>query len=219
MIVDERITAYINSLEKELPSPLKELEKNALLEGVPIIRKETQAFLRFFIQLLKPMKVLEVGAAVGFSALFMSEYMPEDSTITTIEKMPIRIEKAKVNIASAPQGNKITLLEGDALEILKKLASDANNQYDFIFMDAAKAQYMNFLPEIMKVLKVGGVLLTDNVLQDGAVVESRFGITRRDRTIHSRMREYLYALTHMEELTSSVIPVGDGVTVSTKVKD
>jgi predicted O-methyltransferase YrrM len=218
MIVDDRISAYINSLEKELPTSLKDLEKDALSEGVPIIRKETQSFLRFFIQLLKPKRILEVGAAVGFSALYMSEYMPDDSTITTIEKMPIRIEKAKINIASAPKGNKITLLEGDALDILKKLASDEKNQYDFIFMDAAKAQYMNFLPEILKLLKLGGVLLTDNVLQDGAVVESRFGITRRDRTIHSRMREYLYTLTHMEELTTSVIPIGDGVTVSTKVK-
>lgn len=229
MIVDERITAYINSLEQELPPYLRDLEKLALSEGVPIIRKETQTFIKTLLAMKQPNKILEVGAAVGFSALYMSEYMPEGCTITTIEKVPMRLEKARKNIASAPKGDKITLLEGDALNILKQLVNNAGAQdesalyksietYDFIFMDAAKAQYMNFLPEIMKLLSVGGILVTDNVLQDGTVVQSRYGITRRDRTIHSRMREYLFALTHMENLQTSVVPVGDGVTISTKVK-
>ncbi|MDF2588259.1 MAG: hypothetical protein K0S41_2100 [Anaerocolumna sp.] len=217
MIVDERITAYINSLEKELSNDLRELEKTALAEGVPIIRKETQTFLRFLLKTLNPKRILEVGAAVGFSALFMSECISEQSTITTIEKMPLRLEKAKKNFSLLPGGKKITLLEGDALVLLQQLAQN-NNSYDFVFMDAAKAQYMNFLPEIMKMLPVGSILVTDNVLQDGTVAESRFGITRRDRTIHTRMREYLYALTHMEEFESAVIPVGDGVCVSTRVK-
>ncbi len=218
MIVDERITAYINTLERELPSHLYELEKTALLEGVPIIRKETQSFLRFLLAAKSPCRILEIGAAVGFSAIFMSEYMPEDCNITTIEKVEMRLVKARKNIALAPNGNKITLLEGDALVLLKKLVSDGKNAFDFIFLDAAKAQYMNFLPEIMNLLKKGGLLVTDNVLQDGTVAESRYGITRRDRTIHSRMREYLYTITHMEELETAVIPVGDGVTVSTKVR-
>ena len=218
MIVDERITAYINALEKELPSHLYELEKTALAEGVPIIRKEMQAFLRFLLALKKPRRILEIGAAVGFSAIFMSEYMPDDCNLTTIEKVEMRLVKARKNIGSAPGKDKITLLEGDALLLLKKLAVEKNNEYDFIFLDAAKAQYMNFLPEIMKLLSKGGLLVTDNVLQDGTVAESRYGITRRDRTIHTRMREYLYTITHMEELETAVIPVGDGVTVSTKLK-
>lgn len=217
MIVDERITAYINSLEKDLPLYLKELEKSALSEGVPIIRKETQTFIRLLIAMKQPTRILEVGAAVGFSALYMSEYMPEKCTITTIEKVEKRLEKARNNIADAPYGNRITLLEGDALAILKQLVIKENS-FDFIFMDAAKAQYMNFLPEIMKLLTIGGVLITDNVLQDGAVVQSRYGITRRDRTIHSRMREYLYTLTHMNELETAVVSIGDGVTVSTRIK-
>ena len=218
MIVDERITAYINTLEKELPSYLYELEKTALTEGVPIIRKETQTFLRFLLAVKNPRQILEIGAAVGFSALFMSEYMPEDCTITTIEKVEMRLIKARKNIETAPSKDKITLIEGDALLLLKKLAMKREEEYDFIFLDAAKAQYMNFLPEIMKLLSKGGLLVTDNVLQDGTVAESRYGITRRDRTIHTRMREYLYTITHMEELETAVIPVGDGVTVSTKLK-
>jgi predicted O-methyltransferase YrrM len=218
MIVDARITDYINSLVQELPPYLRELEKTALLEGVPIIRKETQTFLKALIAMKQPKRILEVGTAVGFSALFMSEYMPEDCTITTIEKMQVRLEKAKKNFSDANSGEKINLLEGDALVILGNLAKNEPFAYDFIFMDAAKAQYMNFLPEIMKLLPVGGILVTDNVLQDGTVAESRFSITRRDRTIHSRMREYLFTLTHMEEMETSVVPIGDGVTVSVKIK-
>lgn len=219
MIVNERITAYINTLEKELPSHLYELEKTALTEEVPIIRKEAQTFLRFLLAAARPRRILEVGTAVGFSAIFMSEYMPEDCTITTIEKVEMRLVKARKNIACAPKGDKITLLEGDALVLLKKLVTEERSSFDFIFLDAAKAQYMNFLPEIMKLLNKGGLLVTDNVLQDGTIAESRYGITRRDRTIHSRMREYLYTITHMEQLETAVIPLGDGVTVSTRIKE
>lgn len=217
MIVDERITAYINSLQTELPSHLKELEKSALSEGVPIIRKETQTFLKFLLAMKKPKRVLEIGTAVGFSAILMSEAIPEDSTITTMEKVEMRLVKARQNLASAPKASQITLLEGDAIIMLKQLVEEKNS-FDFIFLDAAKAQYMNFLPEIMKLLPKDGILVTDNVLQDGTVAESRYSITRRDRTIHSRMRDYLYAISHMEELQTAILPVGDGVTVSTRVK-
>lgn len=217
MIVDERITAYINSLETELPAHLKELEKSALSEGVPIIRKETQTFLKFLLAMKKPKRVLEIGTAVGFSAILMSEAIPEDSTITTMEKVEMRLVKARKNLASAPKASQITLIEGDAIILLKQLVEEKKS-FDFIFLDAAKAQYMNFLTEIMKLLPKDGILVTDNVLQDGTVAESRYSITRRDRTIHARMREYLYTITHMEELQTAVLPVGDGVTVSTRVK-
>ncbi|GAA4298148.1 O-methyltransferase [Anaerocolumna aminovalerica] len=218
MIVDERITDYMNSLVQELPPYLRELEKTALMESIPIIRKETQTFLKVLISMKQPKRILEVGTAVGFSSLFMSEYMPEGCSITTIEKMPLRLEKAKKNFMEANLGEKVTLLEGDALIILSNLAKSEPFAFDFIFMDAAKAQYMNFLPEVMKLLPIGGVLITDNVLQDGTVAESRYSITRRDRTIHSRMREYLFTLTHMEEMETSIVPVGDGVTVSVRIK-
>jgi predicted O-methyltransferase YrrM len=218
MIVNERINTYINSLEKEPPVYLKELEEQALNDGVPIIKKATQSLLRFLITANKPKNILEVGAAVGFSSILMSEYMPETAHITTIEKMPSRIEKAKENMKVTGRDSKITLLEGDAIDILKELAVDDTKQFDFMFMDAAKGQYINFLPEIMKLLPIGGLLVSDNVLQDGDIVESRYGVTRRNRTIHNRMREYLYTLTHMEEFDTIVLPIGDGITLSTRVK-
>lgn len=217
MIVDERIAAYIYSLEKEIKEPLKSIEKEALADYVPIIKKATQSLLRFLLRTTNPENILEVGAAVGFSSILMSEYMPSKCHITTIEKMPVRIKKAKENIALAKREEKITLLEGDAADILQKLADEGNN-FDFMFMDAAKGQYIHFLPNIMRMLPIGGILISDNVLQDGDVVQSRYGVIRRNRTIHSRMRDYLYELTHMEEFDTIVLPIGDGVTLSTRIK-
>ncbi|MGN6711716.1 O-methyltransferase [Anaerocolumna jejuensis] len=216
MIVDERITAYINSLSIELPLYLSTLEKEAVKEEVPIIKKETQSLLRFLLAMKKPAHILEVGAAVGFSALFMSECMPKTCDITTIEKVEMRLVKARVNLKNSDKADKIRLLEGDALIVLKELAEKEGERYDFIFMDAAKAQYMNYLPEVLRLLAPEGLLVTDNVLQDGTVAQSRYGITRRDRTIHTRMREYLYTLTHSEQLVTTVLSVGDGVTLSIK---
>ncbi len=215
MIVDERITAYINSLAIELTPELLTLEKTALENHVPIIKKETQGLLKFFLQLKQPKRILEVGTAIGFSALFMSEYTGSDSRITTIEKVPMRLVEADKNLTDNifPHKDKITLIKGEALDVLKNLVQE-REKYDFIFLDAAKAQYMNFLPELLKLLKENGLLVTDNVLQDGTVVNSRYSITRRDRTIHSRMREYLYTITHSEELETVILPVGDGVALS-----
>ena len=218
MIVNERIAAYINSLESELSGELMELEKEALENQVPIIKKETQRVLRFLLTLKQPKRILEVGTAIGFSALFMSEYTHDNCRITTIEKVPMRIKDAIKNLADPkfPQREKITLLRGEALEVLSGLSGE-NQSYDFIFLDAAKAQYMNFLPELMKLLEKEGMLVTDNVLQEGTVINSRYSITRRDRTIHSRMREYLYTITHMEELDSVILPVGDGIALSYRI--
>ena len=220
MIVDERITAYINSLEKELQAELLALEKEAQENHVPIIKKETQGVLRFLLQLQQPKRILEVGTAIGFSALFMSEYSNPDCRITTIEKVAMRLVEAEKNLASDrfPKKDKITLRKGEALEVLKDLVLE-EACYDFIFLDAAKAQYMSFLPELMKLLGNKGMLVTDNVLQDGTVTNSRYSITRRDRTIHSRMREYLYTITHMEELTTVILPVGDGIALSHRKRD
>lgn len=218
MITEERITAYINSLNKDLPPQLSELEMEAKKNMVPIIRKETQGLIRFLLNILKPKRILEVGTAIGFSALFMSEYSSKECKITTIEKVAMRLVEARKNLKDEafPHRDKITLLEGEALDVLKALA-EAKEKYDFIFLDAAKAQYMNFLPELMKLLDEGGLLITDNVLQDGTVINSRYSITRRDRTIHTRMREYLYTITHMEELETLILPIGDGVAISYKV--
>lgn len=212
MIVDERMVTFIHSLETENSEILETIEKEALETFVPIIRKEMRSFLKVLLSIQKPLKILEVGTAVGFSALLMSEYAPEGCTITTIEKYEKRIPIARENFKRAGKEEVITLLEGDALEILKGL----QESYDFIFMDAAKAQYIYYMPEVIRLLGKGGILVSDNVLQDGDIIESRFAVERRNRTIHSRMREYLYALKHEERLLTSIIPLGDGVAVSVK---
>lgn len=212
MIVNERITAYINSLEQGNGAVCDAIEEEALSSYVPIIRKETSALLKTLVALKQPKAILEVGTAVGYSALLMSRVMPENCRITMIEKYEKRIPIAKDNFKRAGKEQCITLLEGDAEEILKTLSGP----YDFIFMDAAKGQYLHWLPMLLALLPKGGVLVSDNVLQDGDIIESRYAVERRNRTIHSRMREYLYTLTHMEEFETSVVPIGDGVTISVK---
>lgn len=212
MIVDERFRSYMNSLERGNGIMLDELEQFALRTDVPIIRKEMQSFLKTMMVMNKPKQILEVGTAIGFSALLMAEFAPEDCRITTIEKYDKRIPIAKENFAKFNRADQITLLEGDATEILKQL----DETYDFIFMDAAKGQYINFLPDILKLLKPGAVLVSDNVLQDGDIIESRYAVTRRNRTIHGRMREYLYTLKNHPELETAIIPLGDGITLSVK---
>ncbi len=211
MIVSDRMTTFINSLDPGNPEYLDRLEEEAIADFVPIIRKDMQAFLKFMMRLCKPRNILEVGTAVGFSALLMSEYAPE-AHITTIENYEKRIPIARDNIAKAGKSASIDLIPGDATEILPMLT----DTYDFIFMDAAKGQYINFLPEIMRLLSKGGILVSDNVLQDGDIIESRFAVVRRDRTIHTRMREYLYTLKHMEGVSTVILPVGDGITVTVK---
>lgn len=212
MIVDERIVTFINSLDTRNSELLETIESEARAADVPIIRREMQSLLKVLLLLKKPARVLEVGTAVGFSALLMSEYVPEESRITTIENYEKRIPVARENFRRAGKEGQITLIEGDAAEVLKTL----DDPYDFIFMDAAKGQYIHYLPDILRLLPPGGCLVSDNVMQDGDVIESRFAVERRNRTIHARMREYLYELKHNDALTTSIIPLGDGVAVSIK---
>ena len=212
MIIEERMTVFIDSLDRGNTPFLDELEKEALRNRIPVIRKSMQSLLKFLLAFKKPDRILEVGTAVGFSALLMSEYGPEGSHITTIENYEKRIPAARENFRRAGKEDRITLLEGNATEVLKGLSGT----YDMIFMDAAKGQYLHFLPDVLRLLEPGGLLVSDNVLQDGDIIESRFAVTRRNRTIHSRMREYLYELKHHPELETVILPVGDGVTVSVK---
>uniref|UniRef100_UPI004056C207 O-methyltransferase n=1 Tax=Agathobacter sp. TaxID=2021311 RepID=UPI004056C207 len=214
MVVNERLVTYINSLDSGNTAILDTIEKEALDSYVPIIRKEMQSFLKLLLAMQKPKRILEVGTAVGFSAILMAEYNPYPCEIVTIENYEKRIPIAKANFAHAGKEKQITLIEGDAEDVLKTL----REPFDFIFMDAAKGQYIHFMPDILRLLKKDGVLVSDNVLQDGSIIESHFVVTRRNRTIHKRMREYLYELTHREDLVTAILPIGDGITVSTKVK-
>lgn len=209
---ENRISAFINSLDRGNTPFLNEIEQFAIETNVPVIRPEMQSLLKVLLAMKEPGQILEVGTAIGFSTLLMSEYGPKDCRITTIEKYEKRIPLARENFRRAGREEVITLLEGDAMELLTKLPGP----YDFIFMDAAKGQYIHFLPDILRLMPVGGLLISDNVLQEGDIMESRFAVTRRDRTIHARMREYLYELKHNDQLETAILPVGDGVTVSVK---
>ena len=209
----ERVLDFIRSFSVDRGSDsLKAIEAEAVRDRVPVIRRETRELLKILLQMKKPEKSLEVGAAIGFSSVFMGENTPSSTKITTIENYPPRIARAKANIAMAGMEERITLLEGDAADWLKKL----DDSYDFIFMDAAKGQYIHFLPDVLRLLPKDGVLISDNVLQDGDIFESRYGIRRRNHTIHSRMREYLFALTHNDTLDTVILETGDGMTISVK---
>ena len=212
MIVDERMRTYINSLDMGNTPFLEELEQIALRDRVPIIRREMQSLIKMFLALNQPKRILEVGTAVGFSTLLMCEYGPEDLQIVTIENYEKRIPIARENFRKAERESQITLLEGDAGEILKGL----KGSFDMIFMDAAKGQYINWLPDVKRLMKKGSVLISDNVLQEGDIIESHYLVERRNRTIYKRMREYLYQLKHDPALVTSILPLGDGVTVSVK---
>ena len=212
MIVNERVTDYINSMNKEDEDWLFAIETKAREENVPIIRKETKELLKTLLRIKQPKRILEVGTAVGYSALYMKEHVSADTELITIENYPPRIEEASSNFEKWDKHHKITLIPGDAAQILKEL----QEPFDFIFMDAAKGQYIHFLPDIIRLLKKGAILLSDNVLQDGDIIESRYAIKRRNHTIHSRMREYLYVLKNSKEFTTSIIPIGDGVALSVK---
>ncbi len=214
MIVEERITSFINSMNADETGIVGVIEEEAIRDEVPIIRKETKEWIKTMLLIQKPMRILEVGTAVGFSAIYMSQYLPAGAHITTIEKWEPRIDKAKENFKRADKEDCITLLEGDAADILKEL----QEPFDFIFMDAAKGQYIHFLPDVIRLLATGGVLISDNVLQDGEVLDSKYVVERRNRTIHSRMREYLYTLKNHEQLETSIIPLGDGVALSVKIQ-
>ena len=215
MIVQERMAAYIHSLDSGNGEFLDALERKALSDEVPIIRPDMQSFLKVLLSVHRPERILEVGTAVGFSAILMSQNTDDTCQITTIEKYEKRIPEARENFRLAGLENRITLLEGDALEVMGRLSEP----YDMVFMDAAKGQYIHFLPEALRLLRTGGILVSDNVLQDGDIIESHYAVERRNRTIYKRMREYLYVLKHTQGLLTSIVPVGDGAAVTVKQQE
>ena len=213
-MMEERMLTFIHSFDSEKPAYLDALERYAKETNVPIIRPQMQSLLRLLVTWGRPVQILEVGTAIGFSALLMSEYAPKGCHITTIEKYEKRIPLAKENFEKAGKSDCITLLEGDAAEILASMKQDG--AFDLIFMDAAKGQYIHFPPDIRRLLSPTGLLVSDNILQDGELMESKYAVIRRNRTIHNRMRAYLYELTHCEELETTILPIADGVALSAK---
>lgn len=212
MIVNERIVTYLHSLEQGNGEFCDKIEEYAHKTDVPIIRKEMESFLRVMLQLRAPEHILELGTAIGYSAILMAKIMPENCKITTIENYDKRIPIARENIKQSGFGDRIHLIEGDALEVIQEL----EGPFDFIFMDAAKGQYMSYLEALMPKMQSGAVLIADNVLQEGDLIESRYVVERRNRTIHARMREFLYTLKRMPEFETTIIPIGDGVAMAVR---
>ena len=215
MTRDTRIREYIDSLDPGNDAVTEEIRREAVRNEVPVMRRDTEALLKTVIAMIRPERILEVGAGAGYSAIVMAKAAPE-AEIMTIENWPPRIMAAAKNIDRAGLSGRISLLEGDAGILLPGLPPE---QYDLIFLDAAKGQYLIWLPHLLKCLKTGGVLVSDNVLQEGTIAESRYALDRRERTIHSRMREYLYVLTHTEGLATSVTPCGDGTALTVKTEE
>ncbi len=215
MLVEKYLEDYVLNMLDYCDGELGELQKQSYELGLPIIPKDVVKLLGFILGLTKPVKILEIGMAVGFSATFMTQFIPENGHITTIDRYPLMIEKAKANFKRLNVEDKITILEGDANDVLKTL----DEKYDFVFMDAAKGQYINILPDVLRLLKVGGVIMADDILQDGRVAMKYEEIPKRQRTIHKRMNEFLNTVTHREDLRTSILTIGDGVALIEKLKE
>lgn len=210
----EQTEIFLERYRQPMPEYIAGLEKDAIQNGVPIIRRGTRDMLRYLLRTKRPEKVLEVGTAIGYSSLFMKEFLPKTSSITTIEKVEMRLVEARKNLADYDREGQIRLLEGEAMDILKELVKQKEH-FDFVFLDAAKGQYLSFLPFVLDLLTPGAVLVSDNIFHEGDVLKSRYAVSRRDRTIHGRMREYLKVITEHEQLETICLPIGDGLTLST----
>ncbi|GAA0229029.1 O-methyltransferase [Metaclostridioides mangenotii] len=213
-IVNEKVEDYIRNTLKDKTGLLKELEDYAHENNVPIIHKEVSDMLNVLLKVQKPKRILEVGCAIGYSSIFFADTLDGDVEIITAERNEQMIEKAKENFKRAELENKITILEGDAEENLAKV----EGEFDMIFIDAAKGQYKLFYDMVIDKLKVGGLLISDNILYKGMIAHDDF-VVRRKRTIVKRMRNYLDFICNCDYLTTSLIPIGDGVALSYKEKE
>lgn len=210
-----RIRDFIMSYSKDDEGLLGDIYSKAIEEDVPIIRRDTADFLRVMISIVRPENVLEVGTAVAYSTIYIADVLnaiheSRDWHIDTCEMDVERIGEAEKNISSSDYMGNINLIKGDAALSLKSL----DGSYDFVFIDAAKAQYMDYLDESLRLSHPGTVIITDNILSDGDVLESHFLVEKRDRTIHDRMRDYLYRIKNDERLETAILSIGDGVAVS-----
>ena len=216
MLQNDRLKDYIDSLIPDNDIVIEEIRKKAAADDMPIIRRDSEQLLKSILKMKNPRKILEIGTCVGYSAIVMAAYTEADTHITTIEIGEKDYEMALDNVKKAGYEDKISCILADATDVLKKYA-ECDERFDFIFMDAAKAQYINWLKDVTKILKPGGVLLSDNILHDGDVIQSRFAVERRDRTTHARLREYLYELTHSDDYMTSVLDAGDGMSISVRL--
>ncbi|MCJ7856921.1 O-methyltransferase [Lachnospiraceae bacterium NSJ-143] len=212
---DDYISKYIRLIQPKYDGVLGEIQEEALAAEVPVIPHETARFLSTLLTIKRPKEVLEIGTAVAFSAGLMCRYLAEGGHVTTIDRYELMLAEARKNIKKLDLEDKIRIIEDDAANVLPKL----EGPYDFIFLDAAKGQYIQFLPHLLRLMPVGGIMVADDVLQGGNIAKSRFTLPRRQRTIHKRMRNFLWDISHLDCLESSIIPIGDGIVLCTKIKD
>ena len=205
-VVKHEIVEFMRHRQKQVTGSLKELENFARKENIPIIPHETVAYFRFLMETIQPKNILEIGTAIGFSALLMAEHSPK-SKITTIDRNPEMIGFAKENFAKFDSRKQITLLEGDAVDVLSTLTET----YDFVFMDSAKSKYIIFLPEILKHLEVGGVVVLDDIFQGGDIARDIMEVRRGQRTIYRGLQRLFDATLDNSGLTATLVPLGDGI--------
>lgn len=215
MLTDDYLQDYLKELLPFCSGTLGEIQKKSYEDNVPIIPNDVVRLLSFILSVKKPKNILEIGAAVGFSSSLMSNFLCEGGKITTIDRFDVMIEQFKENRKKMGLENKIELIEGDACDVLPTL----DGKFDFIFLDAAKGQYIQMLPDCLRLLEVGGILIADDVLQDGRIAKKREEVPRRQRTIHKRMRDFLWEICHNEALETSILTIGDGVALCHKIKE
>ncbi|KWY33914.1 O-methyltransferase [Enterococcus faecium] len=211
-VVKEELLDFMRTQQKKLPGELGKLEEEAHVAEVPVIPHETVVFLKFLLGQLQPERILEIGAAIGFSSSVMATTIGENAHVTTIDRFDVMIEKAKKNYERLGLTDKVTLLEGQAADILPELSGP----YDFIFMDSAKSKYIEFLPECLRLLRKGGVLMVDDIFQGGTILLPDEEIPRGKRAIHRKLNEFLRVVMDHPDLTSTILPLGDGVILMTK---
>ncbi|HGF7389919.1 O-methyltransferase [Enterococcus faecium] len=211
-VVKEELLDFMRTQQKKLPGELGKLEEEAHVAEVPVIPHETVVFLKFLLGQLQPERILEIGAAIGFSSSVMATTIGENAHVTTIDRFDVMIEKAKKNYERLGLTDKVTLLEGQAADILPELSGP----YDFIFMDSAKSKYIEFLPECLRLLRKGGVLMVDDIFQGGTILLTDEEIPRGKRAIHRKLNEFLRVVMDHPDLTSTILPLGDGVILMTK---
>ena len=212
---DDYISKYIRLIQPKYDGILGDIQEEALNAEIPIIPHETARFLSTLLTVKRPKEILEIGTAVAFSAGLMCRYIQPEGHVTTIDRYELMLAEAEKNVKRLGLEDKITIIRGDAAEVLKKL----EGPYDFVFLDAAKGQYIQFLPDILRLMPIGGVFVADDVLQGGNIAKSRFTLPRRQRTIHKRMRNFLWDISHLDCLEYSIIPIGDGIVFCTKIKE
>lgn len=205
-VVKEEIVDFMRTRQKRVSGSLEELENFAHAENIPIIPHETVAYFRFLLETLQPEKILEIGTAIGFSALLMAEHASH-AQITTIDRNPEMIALAKANFTKFDKRKQITLLEGDAMDLLPGL----KDRYDFVFMDSAKSKYVVFLPEVLRCLASGGLIIIDDVFQGGDVAKEIGEVRRGQRTIYRGLHQLFDKTLDQSEITSALLPLGDGI--------